>query len=114
MYRGVTGHPCLACHQRVKPYMFLQIRYGTSLILKKILWKVTEEDIRKSITGRRVLDSLGCDKCEMLLAAGDKLGDDFDVKKRLIEDSNEEENDGTIAALYGESVFHSGGQMEVD
>lgn len=50
----------------------------------------------------------------MLLAARDKLGYDIDVKERMIGGRNEKENDSTIAALYGELVFHGGGQIEDD
>lgn len=42
----------------------------------------------------------------MSMAAKDYHGDDIYVAKRLRDDSNEkEENTGSIAALFGESVF---------
>lgn len=53
-----------------------------------------------------------CDNREMLLAAWDKFRDDIDVMERLIQDGNEEDKNGNIAALYGESVFNWEGQIE--
>lgn len=114
IYRGITGDPCLTCERAADMDVFLKIRHGSSLILRKINWKITNEDIPSPIIGRRVLESLGCDNREMLMAARDKYGDDIDVADRLATDGNQEENEGTIAALFGESVFHSSGQIEED
>lgn len=50
----------------------------------------------------------------MLLAARDSLGGDIVVNERLIENGNEEDKNKTITALYGESVFQQGGQIEED
>lgn len=61
-----------------------------------------------------VLEFTGCDNCERLIAERDKIGDDSSVKQMLTEDRNEEENEGMIAALCGESVFYKGGQAEND
>lgn len=50
----------------------------------------------------------------MLMAARDKCDNDINVADRLATDGNQEENEGTIAALFGESVFNSSGQIEED
>lgn len=42
------------------------------------------------------------------MKALDKLGEDIDVTEKLKKDGEKEENEGVIAVLYGESVFHSG------
>lgn len=68
--------------------VFLSIRHGTSLILRNIVWKVTEEDFKLPILGRRVLESLGSDNREILSAARDKFRDNIDIEKRLIEDGD--------------------------
>lgn len=114
MYRDVTGNPCITCYCTVKSDVFLQIRHGTSLVLRNITWRVTKEQIKTPIIGRRVLESLGCDNRAMLLAARDRLGDNIDVIERLVEDGNEEEADSTIAALYGDALFHQGGIIDND
>lgn len=88
----------------------MQIRHET----RNVIWKVAKGDIEMPIIGRRVLESLGCDNREMLLAARDRFGDEIDVTKRFEEDGNEEEHDSTTAALNGESVFHCGGQFDDD
>lgn len=111
IYRNVTGDPCLPCTQSVKLVVFLQIRHGTSLILQNINCKITDEDLKTPIIGRRVLEFLGCDNKHMLMAEYDELGDDIDVAEKLKENGNEEENESVIAVLYGESVFHRGGHV---
>lgn len=50
----------------------------------------------------------------MLIAAWDKYGDAIDVTKRLKDDGNEKETEDRIAALFGESLFHSSGPIEHD
>lgn len=75
------------------------------MILYKIRWKVTNEELPTPIIERRVLESSGCDKREVVMAAGDKLDNDIAVEQRMREDGNEESQEGLIAALYGESVF---------
>lgn len=57
---------------------------------------------------------LGCDNREIFLAARDTYDDDTDVAVRLVKNGNEEESEGKIAALFGESFFHSGGQIVDD
>lgn len=58
----------------------------------------------------RVIESLGCENREMLLAAKDKHGGDVGVAKILSEDDKkEEENSRKTAALFSEFVFHSSG-----
>lgn len=82
VYRNITGDPCHTCHQVVKLDVYLHTRHGTSLILHNIIWKVSKEELRTPIIGRRVLESLGCDNREMLMVARDKLGEDIDVNMR--------------------------------
>lgn len=50
----------------------------------------------------------------MLIAARDRFGVETDVEKRLLEDGNEETVDSHIAALFGDLIFHNGGQIEND
>lgn len=115
VYRGVTGEPCLTCSKKVIMDVYLKIRHGSSLVLRNIEWKVARENIAIPIIGRRVLESIGCDNREMLMAARDKYGEEIDVAQRLDDDGNkEEESERNIAALFGESVFHSGGNVEED
>lgn len=48
------------------------------------------------------------------MAARDKYGKEIDVAQRLTEDGNEKESSRNIAALFGDSVFHSGGIVKED
>lgn len=50
----------------------------------------------------------------MVIAARDKYGEDIAVTRGMGEDGNEGETEGKIAALYRESSFHRGGQIEDD
>lgn len=114
LYRGVTGDPCLTCERSVKIDVFLQTKHGSSFILKIISWKVTKEGLPTPIIGGRVLESLGCDNKEMLMAARDNYGDNIDVADRLAGVGNEEESEGRIAAFFGKCIFHNGGHAEDD
>lgn len=48
------------------------------------------------------------------MAARDKLFEDIEVNMQLKGDRYKAENESMIAALYGESVFHGGSQIEDD
>lgn len=61
-----------------------------------------------------VLESICCDNRQMLAAARDRNQDDIDVSKRLVKDGNSEGNDGLVAALFAELIFHNRGQVESD
>lgn len=86
----------------------MKIGHGSSLILRNVEWKVAKKDISVLIIGRGVSESLGCSNWEMLMGACDKYGEYNDVSQRLAKDSDEEEIQARIAALFGESAFHRG------
>lgn len=48
------------------------------------------------------------------MAARDKFGEVIDVSHWLADDGYEEESSDNIAALFGESVFHTGDNVEED
>lgn len=50
----------------------------------------------------------------MLAATRDMHGKGSDIEKRLKEDGNEENSSGNDAALFGKSVFHENGDVELD
>lgn len=64
-YWNLAGDTCLKCHQFVKLDVHLQIRHGTSLLLRNITWKGTVEELQIPIILRWVLESFVCDnrKC---------------------------------------------------
>lgn len=114
IYRGVTGESCLTCNGQLKLDIFLRVRHGSILIIRNIEWKVTKENIHIPMIGRRVLESLGSDNSEMLMAARDNYEEDVDVTVRLTKDGNEYNCSGNIAALFAESIFHTGGNVDND
>lgn len=82
--------------------------------LEKYRMEIVQRNIFVPVVGRRALQSLVCDNIEMLISPGDKYGEDIDVTNRLKNDFNEEESNGRITAIYGDSVFHSSGSVEYD
>lgn len=66
---------------------------------------MTKEEIKRPRIGRRGLESPGCDKGTMFLAARDKFGYNIDVIHRLVEDGNEKQTGYTISALYRNARF---------
>lgn len=63
---------------------------------------------------RSVFELSRCGNRHMLLSAQDQLGDDIDIADRFKQDGNNEESDGKILALFGESFFPNSWQMEDD
>lgn len=114
IFRGATRDPFLTCDRAANMDVFLHVRHGSSLIPRNMNWKMTKEEIQRSIIGRRELESPGCDNREMLMAARDKYGNEIDVAGPFVKDGNGEESNGRIAGFIGESVFHNDRQIEDD
>lgn len=91
--------------------VFLQIRHGSSLILRNVNWTITKEELPSPILGRTVLKSLGCDNLDMLTAARDRYGGYICMAEHLRKGGNDEESDEMIAILFKEFVIHSDGQV---
>lgn len=92
IFPSVTEDPCIMCAQSIFLDVFLQIRHGTSLIPRNINWKLTDEDLKTPIIARNVLESLGCDNRDMLLAAPNMMRDDINVSEKLNQNGNKEEH----------------------
>lgn len=114
IYLGVKGEPSLTCHEAVKFDISLQIRHDSSLLLRKIMWKVTVEKLPTPIICRRIWGAFGCDNRQMLITAWDRFRKDIDLTQCLADDGKEEENEGQVAALFEESAFHNSGRIEAD
>lgn len=109
-YKTISGDTCVHCESEIISDVQLKIRHGSNLILRNVRWHVSNEKLESAILGRAVLESLGCDNRTMLEAAISKYDGDVDVAKRLTQE--EMEREGSIAALYGESLYHSGADEE--
>lgn len=48
----------------------------------------------------------------MLIVWRNEIGDEVDAKQRFHEDGNEEEKEGMILAMYGESKLQNWGEVE--
>lgn len=109
---NVSEDPCNTCAQSVFLDVFRQIRQGTSIVRRITNWKTSGESRKTPIIGRKVPESFGCDNRDMLLNAHNKMGYAIDISEKLNQDENEEEHEGVVASLYGESVIHSGVHAE--
>lgn len=114
VYRGVTGKQRLTCQSTVELDVHISTTHGTRLMLGNVVWKATEEHFKTPVLARRVLESLGGGNREMLLASRDKFGHNVYIEERFIDAESEKKRDGTIAVLYGESVFYQAGRIGDD
>lgn len=90
IYRGVNSELYVTCNQEVKQDVFLRILHRLNLILRNIVWRVAEEGIQNSTTGRQALESLGFDNRGMLMNARDRYDGEIDVKEWLYDGANVE------------------------
>lgn len=105
-YKTVSGTVCARCENSITLDVHLKIRHGSNLILRNVTWEIPNGAVKEAILGRHVLEALGCDNRAMLQAASNLHDGDIDVRERLEKDREEEE--GSIAALYGDSLYHTG------
>lgn len=66
--------------------------------------------IDTKIIGRRVLESLGCENSSMLETTSRRKDDDIYISASMHEDRDDA--DGSIAALFGDSLYHLGANEE--
>lgn len=92
----------------------MKTRQRSTMVLRKIEWKVRNEQVPVRIIGRKVFESLGLDKSEILIAARDKYGKDIDKAHRLANGRNKERNLGNMVALRGESIFCNSGNWDAN
>lgn len=55
MYSGATDDPCLTCGKVINMVIMLNVRQGSELILRNIMWKITREKIPNPIIEKIVL-----------------------------------------------------------
>lgn len=104
LYPKVTGESCSACSKKGTSDLFLKVRHGSILKLRKVDWKFSKETVSVPIIGRRVFKSVDWEKKEILMAVRDKCKEDNDVAHKLPIDRNEEESSVNKAALFGSQV----------
>lgn len=90
----------------------LHIRHGSSLLLRNLVWLVTERYVTTPLLGRPILEALGINTRELLAAAADRFSGSVDADQMLA--TLDERGDGRVSRLM-EGVFHSeGGEHEED
>lgn len=100
------------CNIKVEVDVHLRIRHGSALVLRNVIWKVSEEDSNDVIIGHPLLDSLRIDNKTMLDAAADRHNgviDTQEMNQELIR-----QKDQKSCALIEEAVYHSAGGMDCD
>lgn len=114
MFRSVTSMFCLTCYKLVKQVVIIQRRHRTIMILRDIIWKTTRRKTANINNRTRVLKSPRCHNRKMIIAARENLSYDIIINQMSTEDESEENNEGMMAALYVESIFHKEGRVEDD
>lgn len=113
---GVNKQTLITCRATVKASIELRIRHGTKLLLRNLVWFVTNEDIDQAIIGRPVLDAIGCDNRKILASAADQNGGVIDVPSAL-QGRLKDKPANTIASLIlhePSGIFHSHAGREDD
>lgn len=84
-YRSVSGEIFVRCNGRVFLDRCLKESHDKILILRNVMWKISREDVKTPIIGRRVLEYIRCDNRAILETARNKLNEEIDAAKKLQE-----------------------------
>ena len=97
----------------------LRIRHGSKLLLRKVTWKVVEEEIEYYILGRPLLEALGINARDFLEQASDKFSGFINIDSLLksAEENTSEFGPKTMASVMNATqmdIYHSQGIDEED
>lgn len=59
----------------------LQIRYGSSLLVRNLSWLITDQSVTKPLPGRPIEEALEMNTRELLAAVADKFAGCVDAEK---------------------------------
>lgn len=109
-YQGVSKENVITCRRKITADLNLRIRHGTSLLIRNITWRVSDEESDNVIIGRPLLEAIGFDNQQILEAACDNHDGIIDAAE-LNQESKPSER---VASLLTEAIFHSAGGYEND
>lgn len=101
----------LICKGMVSMDTELHIRHGSSLRLRNLKWLVTEQRVFDPFMGLPVLEALGFNNPDLILATADQFGWSI-VTYRIIGSFKESGNGGMSRVMEG--VFHAEGGEDVE
>lgn len=110
--KGQNGEDIyVQCDKEVTLNVELFVRHGCYLELRNMTWYVATTDVGEPLLGRPVLEALGINTKELLVAAIDRMGHSIDIGSLVpIEDYPE----GSVARLMHQGIFHSNGGYVAD
>lgn len=79
---AVSAQP-IQCNEDIQADVCLRIRDGSHLILRRIKWLVTKEELQHIFLSRHVLSALGLDNRVLLAAAADRRNGVMDIPSAL-------------------------------
>ena len=99
------------CDRAVRLDTRLHVRHAVGINLRNCTWMVSTQDVKEPLLGWQVLESLGLDIKQVLLAACDKFNGEVDISKLLPE---EEDISGSVARICNQGIFHGHAAAEED
>ncbi|CDF35330.1 unnamed protein product [Chondrus crispus] len=99
------------CDKEVTLNVELFIRHGFYLELRNMAWYVATTEVGEPLLGRPVLEALGINTKELLVAAIDRMGHSIEIGS-LVPD--EVYPKGSVARLMHQGIFHSDGEYVAD
>ena len=81
----------------------LPVRHAVGINLRNRTLMVSTQDVKEPLLGRHVLERLGLDIKQVLLAACDKFNGEVDMSKLLPEDEN---MNGYVSRICNQGIFH--------
>lgn len=113
-FTGV-GKSKISCSKKVILDIQLRVRHGSRLILRKVEWLISDQPILHSLLGRPLLDAIGCNNKKMINIICDKHDGEIDMAEMMSNRTiDEQNNNGSIATLLLENIYHSAGGSEQD
>ena len=78
-----SGTQPLTCSRKVELDVELRNRHGSMLLLRKVTWKVVEEEIEYVILGRPLLEALGINTRDLLEQVSDTFSGVINIDSLL-------------------------------
>ncbi len=98
----------VGCHQSVRASVRLNIRHGTSLFQRNVIWVVPSNPCGTVLLGRPLLEALGLNIREILLAPSEKHEGVLEVPHLM----PAMQSDTLFDTLLDSSLFHSSGGVD--
>lgn len=89
----------------------LHVPRGSSLLLRNVVWLITDQQVETPLLGRPIQEALGLNMHRFLAAAADRFSGGFDAEKMLASLTQQEY--GRVLRIL-ETVFDSEGPEQVE